>query len=182
VASHKGFAFYQIWAMAVLTVSLRSFGILAIESRVLDLGSLSLLSRVRVMMREWIDVHGLRIADDEDTLSEQQQQEYKRGSPSVLFAFTARRLSRIFLLYAIDQTELMLASFISEELGVMVWDLAPEKQAESYIAALDARHLVLRGYESVRWIPQSYWMFTGAHDLFSVLFVSVFALVSNLYR
>ena len=67
----------------------------------------------------------------------------------------------------------MLASFIGEQLGVTVWDLAPEKQAVSYIAALDSRHLLLRGYESVRWILQSYWMFTGAHDLFAFLFVSV---------
>jgi len=164
VASNQGFAFYEIWTMVIITVSLRAFGSLIIEGRFLDLGSLSMIPRLRVTIREWINVR-LQHLTDEVPLTERQQ-----GSRLV---FATAKLFRILILYAVGQLDLLLAAYIKRRLGFKIWDLAPEKQAVPGISSLDGRHLLFRSYESVRWILRSYWIFTAAHDMFAIIFVSI---------
>jgi len=181
VASRGIFPFHAVGAMAGITLSLRAFSLLAIEGRFLDLKTLSLVPRLRITTREWINVRLQNLLIPSTKNSSKAEQHTEEGKKQSRVVFAIIRCIRLIIVCAAGQLDGMIASYINKRLGLTIYDYAPGKQgALSPFLALAAgrkedagRQMYMRAYESVRWIIVSWWMLEAAHCFFAVVFVAV---------
>ena len=164
VAGRGGFLYSQLWILTSINATLHAFAVLVLDGSVVEMRGLSFRQRLRLSFRHWNNVRYLHLADSYDPAMQ--------NPTTRVITFAIRKSLRIFCFWSVLEVEVMFANALSSRLGVTAWDMGPPHQG-LVPEMVTAKHVVFRGYESIRWIIYTYSTLTAAHDLFAVIFVSL---------
>jgi hypothetical protein len=149
----------------LIGLTVHTTSILFLEKKTSQLRSLSLLHRLKKMILLWSDFRGI-------------YRNHAHGTTKCVNNNTSSRLTlgikktiRALALWYLDHR---ITSFLFDQwlgsLNVTLDDFSPAMQG---LSSLAYRDLVIRGVISTHWIWSTYLHLTAAHDLCTVLFVSV---------
>lgn len=162
LAGQGNFAFRYFWACATVVISFHTFSLFLLGNHVLDTRGLSLRQRLPCFIREWLNPRRLPLSCSESGDAQPWRSRLR---------FAVVKSMRAFLFWGMGKLDQKLAVIIHQRFHTTLYDFAPDQHG--FVPIFTARHLVLRNHECVSWIVQTVWSLTAAHDLFSIIFVSV---------
>ncbi|KAI2629199.1 hypothetical protein GGS26DRAFT_598916 [Hypomontagnella submonticulosa] len=152
------------WVSFVIGVTIHTTSILFTESHKILISAGDLESRLRETF--WIWSNCGRIPYTFRSIST------TRGDKTnCRVSFGVKKLSHVILLQLADFSVNLLVHEVLRGLGLTIEDFAPAKQG--FYPSLNYHDLCLRTAMSVHWIWQTYAFLTSAHELSSVIFVSL---------